>query len=138
MRWTAHNIFVAFLMLCLLPTSQVYSQYEVNWYTVDGGGGRSSGGPYVLTGTIGQPDAAYSAGGQYELLGGFWSGGPLCMVDFYSFARFAEQWLEEDCTELNNWCGGADFEPDGDVDRVDLKRFVEEWLYYCPRDWQLK
>jgi len=92
----------------------------------------------VLTGTIGQPDAAYSAGGGYELLGGFWPGGPLCFVDFYSFARFAEWWLEENCTELNNWCGGADFEPDGDVDFGDLKLFVEEWLYNCPYNWRLK
>ncbi|MHC4621384.1 MAG: hypothetical protein ACYTEQ_26885, partial [Planctomycetota bacterium] len=46
--------------------------YELSWSTIDGGGGRSSGGRYVLVGTIGQPDAAYSAGGPYELLGGFW------------------------------------------------------------------
>ena len=32
--------------------------YEISWYTIDGGGVRSSGGPYTLTGTIGQPDAA--------------------------------------------------------------------------------
>jgi hypothetical protein len=36
--------------------------YRIDWYTIDGGGGTStggtgSGGPYVLTGTIGQPDA---------------------------------------------------------------------------------
>ncbi|MCK4783851.1 MAG: hypothetical protein KAV87_08890, partial [Desulfobacteraceae bacterium] len=49
--------------------AQGAGQYELSWYTIDGGGGRSSGGPYSLTGTIGQPDAAYSAGGQYELLG---------------------------------------------------------------------
>ncbi|MHC4692954.1 MAG: hypothetical protein ACYS67_09440 [Planctomycetota bacterium] len=32
--------------------------YELSWYTIDGGGSRSSGGPYVLTGTIGQTEAA--------------------------------------------------------------------------------
>jgi len=80
----------AFLMFA----SVCFADYSIDWYTIDGGGGQSTGGPYILTGTIGQPDAAYSAGGQYELLGGFWPGGPLCFVDFYSFARFAEWWLE--------------------------------------------
>ena len=37
----------------------------------------------------------YSQVGNYELLGGFWPGGPLCVVDFHSFARFAaEYWIE--------------------------------------------
>jgi len=36
-----------------------------------------------------KPDAAYSASGQYELLGGFRPGGPLCFVDFPHYARFA-------------------------------------------------
>jgi hypothetical protein len=42
--------------------------------------------------TIGRLDAAYSSGGNYELLGGFCPGGPLCLVDFDHFAKFAEQW----------------------------------------------
>lgn len=109
-------------------------QYELNWSTIDGGGGTSSGGPYTLTGTIGQPDAAYSAGGSYELLGGFWPGGPLCFVDFYSFARFAEWWLE---TGIDL---PADLYEDEEniVDLLDLKVFVDEWLEYCPYDWALK
>ena len=63
------------------------SQYEISWYTIDGGGGTSTGGQYVLTGTIGQPDADWSKGGKYELLGGFWPGGPLCVVEFDDYAR---------------------------------------------------
>jgi hypothetical protein len=130
------GILMPLLVMGLIVSSSL-GQYELSWYTIDGGGERSSNGQYELLDTIGQPDAAYSRGGQYELLGGFWPGGPLCFVDFYSFARFAEWWLE-DCTELNEWCSGADFEPDGDVDPVDLKLFVEEWLYNCPPDWELK
>jgi len=43
--------------------------------TIDGGGGTSSGGNFVLTGTIGQPDASLqsSTGGDYALAGGFWA-----------------------------------------------------------------
>ena len=99
---------------------------------VDGGGGRSSGGPYVLTGTIDQPDAAYSSGGKYELLGGFWAGGPICVVHFGHFASFAEQWLESGSGLP------ADLSGDEFVDWVDLERFVYSWLYYCPPGWPLK
>jgi hypothetical protein len=49
------------------------AQYSINWSTIDSGGGHSSGGPYALAGTIGQPDAATSSGGAYTLHGGFWS-----------------------------------------------------------------
>ena len=31
--------------------------FEINWHTFDGGGGTSSGGDFVLSGTAGQPDA---------------------------------------------------------------------------------
>ena len=56
--------------------------YEINWYTIDGGGGTSTAGPYILTGTIGQPDAGAMANENYEVFGGFWVGGELCFVDF--------------------------------------------------------
>lgn len=131
---------IAVILVTMFAASVVSGEYELIWYTIDGGGGRSSGGPYTLTGTIGQPDAAYSAGGNYELLGGFWSGGPLCFVNFEHFARFAEHWLDEPCNEENNWCGGADlFEDEHNiVDGLDLGIFVEEWLCYCPAGWPLK
>ncbi len=134
------NVVVSVICLSLVSHTLAQSggQYELSWSTIDGGGGRSSGGDFTLTGTIGQPDAAYSSGGNYELLGGFWPGGPLCIVSFDDYARFAEWWLEPDCNKENNWCGGADFEPDGDVDFVDLERFVAEWLCYCPVGWPLK
>jgi hypothetical protein len=46
--------------------------YSIDWFTIDGGGGTSSGGQYSITGTIGQPDAGHMAGGNYTLDGGFW------------------------------------------------------------------
>lgn len=133
-------LFTLFVLLALTASSQSAGPYELTWSTIDGGGGRSSSGPYVLMGTIGQPDAAYTQGGRYELLGGFWPGGPLCFVDFKHFARFAEHWLQEDCSKLNNWCYGADLYKDGNniVNRLDLKVFVEQWLCYCPAGWPLK
>lgn len=39
----------------------------------DGGGGTSTGGVFSVTGTIGQPDAGTMSGGNFALVGGFWS-----------------------------------------------------------------
>ena len=47
--------------------------YSVDWFTIDGGGGTSTGGAYSVSGTIGQPDAGQMSGGPYALAGGFWS-----------------------------------------------------------------
>jgi len=129
------KVLAAFTVLCVLITNSAWADggsYELSRRTIDGGGGVSSGGQYSLTGTIGQPDAAYSEGGQYELLGGFWPGEPLCFVDFRHFARFADYWLETG-SDLP-----ADLYEDNIVDLLDLKLFVDEWLYYCPLDWPLK
>jgi len=50
------------------------AQYAIDWFTIDGGGGTSSGGNFTLIGTIGQPDAGTLSGGNYTLQGGFWPG----------------------------------------------------------------
>ena len=83
--------------LAALPSSaQSGADYDLSWSTIDGGGGTSTGGPYTLTGTIGQPDADWSEGGEYEVLGGFWPGGPLCFVEFDDFATHYEVVLRAD------------------------------------------
>ena len=59
----------------LLPVMAALAQlggYELAWFTVDGGGGISTGGDYTLSGTAGQPDAGTLSGGTFELSGGFW------------------------------------------------------------------
>ncbi len=106
--------------------------FDISRSTIDGGGGLSTGGQYVLTATIGQADAAYSYESDYELLGGFWPGEPSCTVGFRLFARFAEYWLETG-PDLP-----ADLYADNVVDYLDLGVFVDEWLCYCPYDWPLK
>ena len=50
-------------------------------------------------------------------------------VDFTDFGAFANQWGRDDCSELNNWCEGADFEPtNGSVDWDDLAFLADVWL----------
>src|SRR6266850_2060379 len=64
----------AFLCLCLLLGISAFGQnYSIDWFTIDGGGGFSTGGVYSVSGTIGQPDAGTMSGGNYSLTGGFWS-----------------------------------------------------------------
>ena len=41
----------------LLATGALAQTYSIDWYTIDGGGGTSTGGVYSVSGTIGQPDA---------------------------------------------------------------------------------
>jgi hypothetical protein len=56
--------------------AQIGGPYTLDWSTVDGGGITlaGTGGPYTLSGTIGQADAGPAlAGGDYAITGGFWS-----------------------------------------------------------------
>ena len=46
--------------------------YSIDWFSIDGGGGTSTGAVYSISGTIGQPDAGTMSGGGYLLVGGFW------------------------------------------------------------------
>ncbi len=63
---------LAFIILHSAFCLRVWGQYSMDWYTIDGGGGASSGGGYTVTGTTGQPDAGTLKGGNYTLVGGFW------------------------------------------------------------------
>ncbi len=126
------------VLLVLVMSLSAMAGYEIRWSTIDGGGGTSSGGQYSLTATIGQHDAAYSQGGDYEVLGGFRPGGPLCFVKFDDFARFAAHWLDTGCSQANNWCQGADLDQLNDVGADDLNLFITEWLYECPYGWPLR
>jgi hypothetical protein len=56
------------------PTSSG-GDFELNWYTVDGGGGTCQGGDFSISGTVGQPDAGQMQDGNFSLNGGFWSAG---------------------------------------------------------------
>ena len=62
--------------LALSLASNAFAQnFAIDWFTIDGGGGTSTGGVYSLSGTIGQPDANAQPmkGGNFSLTGGFWS-----------------------------------------------------------------
>jgi hypothetical protein len=65
--------FIVLAIFLAVTGPVVQAQYAIDWFTIDGGGGASTGGVYSVTGTVGQPDAGTMSGGQYTLEGGFWS-----------------------------------------------------------------
>ena len=64
---------MALLVFAVLPVAPTLAQtYSIEWFTMDGGGGTSTGGLFTVSGSIGQPDAGLMRGGNYSLAGGFW------------------------------------------------------------------
>ena len=125
------------VLICLISLN-AFADYSIDWSTIDGGGGRSTGGDYSIVGTIGQADAGEMSGGDYQLSGGFLPGGPmpaLCFVNFEHFAQFAMYWLDAPCDAGNNWCFGADLDLSFEVDIYDLGELAYFWLGECPPDW---
>ncbi len=59
------------LLCCALTVSA--QNFAIDWFTIAGGGGTSTGGVYSVSGTIGPPDAGASSGGNFSLIGGFWA-----------------------------------------------------------------
>lgn len=66
------GIGLAVLLLALAVFAGEAQDYAVGWWTVDGGGGTSTGGVYSVSGTIGQPDTGEMRGGTFTVVGGFW------------------------------------------------------------------
>jgi len=66
-------VLLALISVFSFQFSAFSQSYAINWHTIDGGGGTSTGGVYSVSGTIGQPDAGPTmTNGQYSVTGGFW------------------------------------------------------------------
>jgi len=67
---------VCLMLVAGSALAQTGGDYDLTWWTVDGGGGTVEGSGYTLIGTVGQPEPGPSlTGGDYTLLSGFWSAG---------------------------------------------------------------
>ena len=69
-RDLAARLGMPFLFLASPVVSR--ADFAIDWFTLDGGGGTSTSAVFTVTGTIGQPDAGVSSGGNFTLIGGFW------------------------------------------------------------------
>ena len=98
----AAGFLAATLAALLLSVPSVSAQsYSIDWFTIDGGGGSSTGGVFSVSGTIGQPDAGHLSSGNFSLEGGFWGiiaavqtpGSPLLSVAVASANHVALSWV---------------------------------------------
>ena len=91
---------LAALLLLFAALSADGQNFAIDWFTIDGGGGTSTGAVYSVSGTIGQPDAGHMSGGNYGLDGGFWGiiaavqtpGAPLLAIQRTSTNTVALSW----------------------------------------------
>jgi hypothetical protein len=94
------TILTLFGSACVLATSALAQSYSIDWFTLDGGGGTSTGGVYSVSSTIGQPDAGPAMNrGNFSLTGGFWSffavqtpGAPLLAISLTSTNTLMVSW----------------------------------------------
>ena len=124
----------------LLAASQLFAQFEITWYTIDGGGamGTTDGQPngFELSGTIGQCDAGPQppmTGGSFTLVGGFWSiPGDVCLspgdVNFDGQRNGLDVQGFVHCLTSGISCGCADVDLSGTVNVTDLGVFVQMLL----------
>ena len=129
-------VFSVLPMVCLLAAEPSWAQssdnYDLSWSTIDGGGGTSTVGKYVLRGTIGQPGVGEMSQ-EYVLTGGFWFK-PGCVVDLEDLCFFAGLWLNSGDVDANfDW---EDNPQQGNlVDLYDYSYLTSYWLGWCPDDW---
>ena len=70
-------------VLIMIPAVAEGKQWNLSWFTIDGGGGACIGDEWQLQGTVGQADAVtLLSGGDFTIAGGFWDpSDPDCLND---------------------------------------------------------
>jgi len=63
-----------FLLSFAVGLSALAQSYSIDWFKIAGGGGTSTNGQYLLSGSVGQHDAGGPmTNGPYSISGGFWA-----------------------------------------------------------------
>jgi hypothetical protein len=127
----AHAAIVA-LAAAALAFGPHSAPFDLDWRTIDGGGGASSVGSLTLVGTVGQHDAeTVSTGGQFALAGGFWadaSQAAPCPADINGDSLVN---VDDLFAVLSAWgpCPGCpeDITGDGNVNVDDLFEVLNGW-----------
>ncbi|MCG8406246.1 MAG: hypothetical protein MI923_13700 [Phycisphaerales bacterium] len=124
-------VFSALLAGLLLATTAL-AQFEIARFTIDSGGGTSSGGGFDLSGTIGQADAGTMSDGTLILNGGFWTPAECtCLSDVNSDGLIDGLDIQGfvDClVGVGALCECADRFTDGVLDINDVPDFVDDLL----------
>jgi hypothetical protein len=115
---------------CIFAASQVSGQFQIDWFTVDGGGAmNTTAGALSLSGTAGQPEAGMSmTGGDFSLTGGFWfkvapgdcnNDGAVGLQDYAALNAC----LTGPGGSSGGGCACFDFDSDADSDLADFREF---------------
>ncbi len=121
------------LLLAILTIGQAHGggtdTPDLEWHTVDGGGGTSVGLDFTFTGTIGQCDAGeLMAGGSFTFEGGFWAIAPIgrgCFGDLDGDGQVAAPDL---AFLLGAWgTPAADLDRDGTTGASDIAILLGAW-----------
>ncbi|MCA9311338.1 MAG: hypothetical protein KDA21_09045 [Phycisphaerales bacterium] len=131
-----NTLITAASLAALTTVALAGDTFEIDWYTVDGGGETfSTGGQFAIGGTIGQADAVQSlfgSGGTLRVDGGFWAVPPeYCFgdadgdrdVDFADLEILLDLWGTGDPS--------ADFNGTGRIDFADLNILLDNWGNSC-------
>ena len=130
--YVRHMFAIPALLAALLLAGTALGQFEIARFTIDGGGGTSSGGGFDLSGTSGQPDAGSISGGGFEINGGFWT--PVecaCLSDVNGDGLIDGRDIQSftDClVGIGIICECADHLTDGVLDINDVPDFVNDLL----------
>jgi hypothetical protein len=143
------KLIAASLLVMASGPAAMAQPFTIDWYTIDGGGGTSTGGAFSLSGTIGQPDAGVMSGGTFTLTGGFWAGAVTpppagCSladvvvdgtVDGSDFIAFINSFGIGDASidPVADVAGGGPvgLSPDGTIDGTDFIEFINAFAIGC-------
>ena len=132
---TQRLIILLAVLLLTLSTARA-DRYTLGRYTLDADATVSSSSRYTLSGLTGQKETGMTIAG-YQLIGGFWTPGSVCVVNLEDFAALAAHWLDKSCDTSKDNCGGADLDGDNSIGLADLQILAETWLNICPSAWPL-
>ena len=115
--------------------SAMGQDFSISWFTIDGGGGTSTGGDFSLSGTIGQHDAGGPmTGGDFSLTGGFWAGTGSggggcdpCPADYNLDGGIDGADVEAFFSDWEGGTGCGDTNQDGGIDGADVEFFFNAW-----------
>ncbi len=110
--------------------------YTLTWSSIDGGGltQPSTGGPYTVAGTIGQPDAGpLELGPPFTFAGGFWNQtvAPACRADFNGSGAVSVQDIFDFLAAYFSSDPRADFNNSGGVSVQDIFDYLAAYFAGC-------